>query len=159
MDTPDAAKVLEVLRRNSFCVIATAAPTGEPWLSPVFFNYDSGLTFVWESAREARHSQNISLNARIAIFIKDASTAAPADDVYIEATAVTVPPERVASALQTWWSGPHGHSDRARRKVSDYGPDKPLRLYEAHLEHVYVLSETEVDGYRVDARVEIDLGS
>jgi nitroimidazol reductase NimA-like FMN-containing flavoprotein (pyridoxamine 5'-phosphate oxidase superfamily) len=159
MDTPDASTVLDVLRRNSFCVIATAGPKGEPWLSPVFFNYSPDLTLVWESAYEARHSENIRLNASIAIFIKDTSTEAPANDVYIEATAREVPAERLAQALLTWWSGPHGHSDRARREVSDYAPSKPLRLYEAHIEHLYVLGETEVDGYRVDTRIELDVAS
>jgi nitroimidazol reductase NimA-like FMN-containing flavoprotein (pyridoxamine 5'-phosphate oxidase superfamily) len=159
MSTPDAATVREVFRHNHFCVIATASPTGDPWLSPVFFNYSPDYTLVWESAREALHSQYIRLNPRIAVFIKDTSTKAPGTDVYIDATAQEVPAERLAEALHTWATGPHGHSDRAVREVNEYGPSKPLRLYEARIQHLYVLTETVVDDYRVDTRVEMDVSA
>jgi nitroimidazol reductase NimA-like FMN-containing flavoprotein (pyridoxamine 5'-phosphate oxidase superfamily) len=154
---PDAADVREVLRRNPFCVIATASPAGEPWLSPVFFNYSPDLTFVWESARDALHSQNIAANPRIGIFVKDTASPGPARDVYIEATAREVPQALLARALYTWQVGPHGHSDRSQREVTDYAPGKPLRLYEARIDHVYVHDETLVDDYRVDVRSEVDL--
>src|SRR4051812_43556260 len=157
MTTPDAATVRGVFRRNMFCVIATASPTGDPWLSPVFFNHSPEYALVWESAHDALHSQNIRVNPRIAIFVKDTTTKAPGTDVYIEAMAQEVPPERLSEALDTWETGPHGHSDRSQREVGDYDTSKPMRLYEARIQHLYVLSETEVDGYRVDSRVEIDL--
>jgi len=157
MPAPDAAAVREVFRRNSFCEIATASPAGDPWLSPVFFNYSPDLTLVWESAHEALHSQNIRVNPRVAIFIKDTTTEAPGTDLYIEAIAQEVPAQHLAGALDTWQNGPHGHSDRPQREVSDYAPSRPMRLYEARIQHLYVLSETVVEGYRVDARVEIDL--
>jgi hypothetical protein len=157
MATPDAATVREVFRHNLFCVIATASLTGEPWLSPVFFNYSPDYTLVWESAHDALHSQNIRINPLIAIFIKDTSTTAPGTDLYMEAIAQEVPSRRLAEALYTWETGPHGHSDRSHREISDYDPAKPLRLYEAHIQHLYVLSETVVQDYRVDARVELDM--
>jgi hypothetical protein len=157
MQAPDAATVREVFRRNMFCVIATASPTGDPWLSPVFFNYSPEYRLVWESAHEALHSQSIRINPRIAIFIKDTTTKAPGTDVYMEAIAQEVPAERLSQALSTWETGPHGHSDRSPRELKDYDASKPLRLYEAQIQHLFVLSETEVAGYRVDARVEIDV--
>jgi hypothetical protein len=156
MTAPDAATIREVFRRNLFCEIATASPTGEPWLSPVFFNYSPEYTLVWESARDAVHSHNIRNNPRIAVFIKDTTTKAPGTDVYIEAIAREVPEERLPEALNTWQTGPHGHSDRSRREVDDYGASRPLRLYEAYIQHLYVLSESEVDGYRVDTRLQVD---
>lgn len=153
---PDVSAVREVFRRNSFCVIATASRAGEPWLSPVFFNYGSDFTIVWESAADALHSQYIRHNPRVAIFIKDAASKAPARDVYIEATAREVPAERMAEALQVWQEGPHGQSDRARRQPGDYADGKPLRLYEAQIDRLYILDETVVDDYRVDVRTELD---
>jgi hypothetical protein len=102
------------------------------------------------------HSRNIAANPRIAIFIKDTAAKGPAQDVYIEATAREVLPERLADALATWQDGPHGHSDRERRVVDDYAPSKALGLYAAHIEHLYALDEMVVDGYRVDTRVEFD---
>jgi hypothetical protein len=154
---PDVSAVREVFRRNAFCVIATASPAGEPWLSPVFFNYDPQYAITWESAHDALHSQYLRTNPRIAIFIKDTSTKAPAVDIYAEATAVEVPADRLAAALHTWSSGPHGHSDRASREVADYSPDRPMRLYQARIDHLYVREETLIGDYRVDVRVEVDL--
>jgi len=157
MRAPDAAAIRDVFRRNAFCTIGTASLSGEPWLSPVFYNYAPNYTLVWESAHDALHSQYVRVNPRIAIFIKDATTEAPGTDIYIDALALEVPPSRLTEALNTWQAGPHGHSDRARREPSDYGELRPLRLYEAHIQHLYVLSETLVDGYRVDARLEVPL--
>jgi len=157
MNAPDAITIRDVFRRNAFCTIATASLTGEPWLSPVFYNYGPDYTLVWESAHDALHSRYLRLNPRVAIFIKDATSDAPGMDLYIEAQAQEVPPSRLTEALDIWQEGPHGHSDRAHREPADYGPSRPLRLYEAHIQHLYVLSETLVDDYRVDARVEVRL--
>jgi len=153
----DVAAIRDVFERNAFCTIATASLSGEPWLSPVFYNYAPDYTLVWESAHESLHSRYIAVNPRVAIFIEDVTTRGPGTDVYIEALAQEVPSERLAAALQTWQDGPHGHSDRARREISDYSGSKPMRLYEARIQHLYVLSETLVDDYRVDARVEVPL--
>jgi len=157
MSVPGAASIRDVFRRSAFCTIATASLSGEPWLSPVFYNYAPDYTLVWESAVDAVHSQYVRANPRVAIFIKDLATDAPGTDLYIEAFAREVQEDGLAEALSTWQAGPHGHSDRARREIDDYGASKPLRLYEAHIQHLYVLSETVVDDYRVDARVEIAL--
>jgi hypothetical protein len=157
MSMPDAAAIRDVFRRNAFCTIATASLSGEPWLSPVFYNYAPDYTLVWESTVDAVHSQYIRLNPRVAIFIKDVASDAPGTDLYIEALAREVPEDGLAEALYTWQVGPHGHSDRARRETDDYGASKPLRLYEAHIQHLYVLNETLIDDYRIDARVEIAL--
>jgi nitroimidazol reductase NimA-like FMN-containing flavoprotein (pyridoxamine 5'-phosphate oxidase superfamily) len=156
---PDVSAVREVFRRNAFCVIATASQAGQPWLSPVFFNYTPRFDLVWESAAAALHSQYLRANPRIAVFLKDPSAKAPARDVYIEATAREVAPEGVAAALDTWQNGPHGHSNRAERRPADYREGKPLRLYEARIDRLYVLDETVVEGYRVDVRVEVDMAA
>jgi hypothetical protein len=157
MSVPDAAAIRDVFRRNSFCTIATASLIGEPWLSPVFYNYAPDYTVVWESAHDALHSQYLRANPRVAIFIKDVTTRGPATDLYIEALAQEVPPNGLSKALSVWQDGPHGHSDRARREPGDYGASRPLRLYEARIQHLYVISETVIDDYRVDTRVEIAL--
>jgi len=149
MRAPDAAAIREVFRRNAFCTIATASLSGEPWLSPVFYNYAPNYALVWESAHDAVHSHYLRLNPRVAIFIKDVATKAPGTDIYIDALALEVPQNRLTEALYTWQAGPHGHSDRDSREPADYAPPRPMRLYEAHIQHLYVLSETKVDGYRV----------
>ena len=157
MSAPDVAAIRDVFRRNAFCTIATASPSGEPWLSPLFYNYTPDYTLVWESAHKALHSHYIRVNPRVAIFIDDVTTRGPGTGLYIEAQALQVPPERLTAALHTWQDGPHGHSDRSHRETSDYGEPKPLRLYEAQIQHLYVLSEMLVDDYRVDARIEVPL--
>jgi hypothetical protein len=154
---PDFDEIREVFRRNSFCVIATASLAGEPWLSPVFFNYTPGFDLIWESAAEAVHSKYLRANSRIAVFLKDASARGPAHDVYMEAVAHEVPPGAVTTALEVWQHGPHGHSNRAERRPQDYEQGKPMRLFEARIDRLYVLDETVVDGYRVDVRVEVDI--
>ena len=154
---PDVAAAARVFKRNRFCVIATASRDGAPWLSPVFYNYGPDYTVVWESARDARHSLLLAENPRVALFVKDEGAKGPANDLYVEATARPVPAEGLAQALDVWQEGPHGHSDRSPRSVEDYAADKPLGLYEASIDKLYVLKQTRMGGYEVDVREEVDL--
>ena len=58
-----------ILKEQWFCVLGTASTGAEPWVTPVFFNHDASYRFVWESSREAHHSQLIAANSSIAIVV------------------------------------------------------------------------------------------
>jgi nitroimidazol reductase NimA-like FMN-containing flavoprotein (pyridoxamine 5'-phosphate oxidase superfamily) len=154
--TADAAR--ELIRRNHFCVIATASQAGRPWISPVFFNYDAGYRLIWESARDALHSRLIAENPRAAIVISDLDAAALTSALYLDCRASEVPPESLAEALAIFLDGPHEKSEPVQRSVADYLGDKPLRLYQAIPERVYGIVQTETpEGYRIDQRMELTL--
>lgn len=148
-------EVLQLLERNVHCVIASASADGEPWASPVFFNYDPALRIVFESARDSRHAGLIADNPRVMIAVADLAHRGPPRGVYLEALAREVPPEGLDKALDLFANGPHRKD--LKRTVADYLDDKPLRLYVAVPQRLYGLTQVTVDGYEVDQRVEIPL--
>jgi hypothetical protein len=146
------------MRRSPFCIIATASPSGQPWISPVFFNYDSAYRIVWESAKDALHSELVRQNRRVAIAVTELNAAAPTDVLYLECEAHEVTVEGLADALSLFLNGPHQKEEPVERTLSDYRDASPLRLYEARPQHVYVLERsTDGPGYVIDRRVEITL--
>ena len=155
MDEISAAHLLE---RCAYCVIGTASLDGVPWVSPVFFDYDSELHIYFESEHGARHSQLIAANPRITIVITELGASPEIEGVYIEAEAQEVSAGRIETALDVFQAGRHERT-RAPRTAADYGPGKPLRLYEAVPRAVYALEHLTVDGYDVERRVELDLRS
>ena len=54
------------------------------------------------------------------------------------------------------FNGPHQRED-PRRTVADYAPGSPIGLYAAHLDELYVLKQTKVEGYVVEERESVDL--
>jgi hypothetical protein len=145
----------ELLRRNRFCVLATSTLGGQPWATPLFFNYSSDYTLVWESAKDAHHSGLLRANPHAAIVVTD-------DDelmaLYIECLAVEAEGDGIAVALHHLKHGPHRKSEHADRTPADYLGAKPLRLYTARPVATSIMTRRRlVDGYLVDERVPIDL--
>jgi nitroimidazol reductase NimA-like FMN-containing flavoprotein (pyridoxamine 5'-phosphate oxidase superfamily) len=155
MDETSAARLLE---RCAYCVIGTASLDGVPWVSPVFFDYDSELHIYFESERGARHSQRIAANPRIAIVVTELGASPEIEGVYIEAEAQEVGADRLETALEVFQAGRHERT-RAQRTAADYSLGKPLRLYEAIPRTVYALEHVTADGYEVERRVALDLPS
>ena len=149
-------EVEQILKDNYHCVLSCASSTGEPWVAPVFFNYDASLRIVWESARDARHAQLIAENPRVAIVIADLSHRGTPRGVYIEGNGREVPHDGLPQALDLFVRGPH--TKHIQRDVTDYLGDKPLRLYEVVPERIFHLRQvTTPEGYVVDERVELPL--
>src|SRR5438094_751453 len=86
-----AERVWAILRRERFATLATATLNGAPWASPLLLAYDAECRFFWVSEREARHSELITNNPRVAFSIF--SPDRPEDGLYIEGEASEVPPE------------------------------------------------------------------
>jgi hypothetical protein len=139
-------------------VLSSSTPDGRPWVSPLFYNYDERHRLVFESARDARHCQNIADNPRVAVVIARLLARDPIVGVYLECAAREVPVEDLDDALRVFKQGPHKNRETHTREVSDYLGDKPLRLYEAVPYQVYLLTQVYTpEGYSIDQRVEISL--
>jgi pyridoxine/pyridoxamine 5'-phosphate oxidase len=147
-----------LIRDLRFCVLSTVTPDGQPWVSPLFYNYDDAYRIIFESAKDSRHCSNIAVNPRVAIVIARLLARDPLVGVYLECEAREVPVEGLAEALEVFKHGPHGKRESESRQVSDYLGDKPLRLYEAVHRQAYVLTQVRTpDGYTIDQRIEINL--
>jgi nitroimidazol reductase NimA-like FMN-containing flavoprotein (pyridoxamine 5'-phosphate oxidase superfamily) len=150
----DSKQAKDLLREVRYCVLASVTSSGQPWVTPLFYNYDESYNLIWESAREAMHSQLLVQDARVAIVVAQFDEKKA---VYLDCTAREVEPERLDYALNVFMHGPHKNRSMERR-VADYLGDKPLRLYEAVPLAAYAVVEVQTeDGYMIDQRVAIKL--
>lgn len=151
-------KAARILREQWFCVLGTASTDGVPWVSPIFYNFDSNYRIVWESNREAQHSKLIAANPNVAISVANFNTRDADEAVYLVCRAREVPAEGLEVALDVYLHGAHDREQIRQRTVSLYLEDQPLRLYEAFPERAWLLVVTyDPDGRRIDHRQEIKL--
>ena len=153
-------KAARILKEQWFCVLGTASTEAEPWVTPVFFNYDQSYRFVWESNREAHHSKLIAANPSIAIVVANFASHDADEAVYLTCKAREVPPDGLTEALDVYLNGGHPRQTKVERKVEMYLEEQPLRLYEARPESAYLLVVTfDEEGHRIDRRQQISLGN
>ena len=60
-----------IVDANQYMVLGTAAVSGQPWASPVWFAHANYHEYVWISSPEARHSRNIAERPQVGIVIFD----------------------------------------------------------------------------------------
>jgi nitroimidazol reductase NimA-like FMN-containing flavoprotein (pyridoxamine 5'-phosphate oxidase superfamily) len=141
-----------ILDRIFYATLSTVDPNGNPWNSPVYCAYDQNYNVYWGSHIESQHSQNIHANHKVFIVVYD-STVAPGDGegVYIQAHVeeITDPAEIavVHKLLQdrrpTWyWT------------LEQLQPNRPVHLFRAIPDHIWMNGEGEKDGQYIDVREE-----
>jgi nitroimidazol reductase NimA-like FMN-containing flavoprotein (pyridoxamine 5'-phosphate oxidase superfamily) len=145
-----------LIRRCSYCVIATATPAGEPWVTPLFFNYDPSLRLYFESEPASRHARLLADNARVAVVISELGASDSIEGVYFEGSAREIVADGLEYALSVLQDGPHQRT-RERRTPADYRNDKPLRLYEVVPHAGYGLTHLTLDGNAVERRIDLNL--
>lgn len=151
----------QIIGENFYMTIATASAAAEPWISPVYFNFDKEYSLYWISEGSSRHSQYIKENAgKAAIVIFDSR--APnftGDGVYFETTVKELnKEEEIKEAINVYYKGRHSKTTLDKLEATDYSEPSPWRLYKAIPHKIYKLSDTGeiVNGYYVDRKVEID---
>lgn len=149
--TPKAQSILD---RIDYATLATVDPNGNPWNSPVYCAYDENYNIYWGSHIESQHSQNIRANGKAFIVIYD-STVAPGlgEGAYIQARVVELTdPQEIAAAhklIQDRRPNPYW-------KLEEVQPDRPVHLFKATPEHIWMNGEGEKDRQYIDVRVEAE---
>jgi nitroimidazol reductase NimA-like FMN-containing flavoprotein (pyridoxamine 5'-phosphate oxidase superfamily) len=141
-----------ILSHLPYITLATATTDGVPWNVPVYAAFDDTYTFFWVSAKDARHSQNIRANPRMAMVVYD-STVLPGTGtgVYMEARAYELTDSRecshaLACLRRRGWEHPPS---------VDMVVGATLRgVYKAVPENIWISTE---DSNGLDGRVEVDV--
>lgn len=153
MDPSERAK--EIISKIIYITVATVSKDGHPWNAPVFAAYDKNYNFYWGTYKESQKSKNILSNKNIFLVIYD-SNAAPGtgEGVYIKAIATEMDnPKEIEFA----------HKLLSDRHIAPYWKleqvqgNRPIRLYKAVPQKVWINTEGEVDGNYIDTRTEIEL--
>ena len=61
-------EALEVIASTRFAAIATLTSDGDPYATPITYQFDSGR-FTWNSSPDSIHSQNIVHDGRVSLSI------------------------------------------------------------------------------------------
>jgi pyridoxine/pyridoxamine 5'-phosphate oxidase len=139
--TPVRDEARAIVEDNLYLVLATADANGRPWASPVYYAHDAYRRFIWVSAPDATHSQNIAVRPAVSIVIFDSRVPINSGQaVYMSAVAeeVTGPDrERFVEAFSER-SQQHG---AGAWTIADVEAPARLRLYVATVDEQFVLGE------------------
>ncbi len=142
-----------ILSSHRYAVLATVDPTGAPWATPVWFAHRGLDTLVWVSYPDARHSQALATEPRLAVTVFDSSVApGHGTALYGRGRAGVCPADRLDELLGVYTA------ESERQGIGSWGRDRVtggarLRVYVAELDEVSLL----LDDGGPDVRVPVDL--
>lgn len=146
----DPAAGRRIIDNCLYMVVATSDPSGQPWVSPVYFAHRDYREFFWISEPEATHSVNLRDRREVGIVIFDSTVPInTGQGVYIVGVAQELPAHETAEGLEIFSARSLSHGGEAVT-AEDVAPPARHRLYQATAEAVYVLDEH-------DHRVEVSL--
>lgn len=152
-----------IVESNFYLSLATATPSGEPWICTLYYAWDSAFTFFWTSAKDSKHSQMLAVNSRAAATIYD-SHAQPGtgEGVYLVGHGRELLEPDLEHALAVFYGRRYPDpSERARRgrTAIDFTGTSPRRLYALEPVTCYVLDPRGHShfGSLVDVRIEVKL--
>ena len=135
-----ADAVRSIVDANSYMTLATADEDGNPWASPVWYATADYREFVWASAPQARHSQNLVRRPDLAVVIFDSrQRPGTGEAVYLSARAELVPEPQLERCLGIY-STESLRQGLAAWTRADVEPPARLRLYHAVATELFILS-------------------
>ncbi|MBB2941031.1 putative pyridoxine 5'-phosphate oxidase superfamily flavin-nucleotide-binding protein [Actinoplanes lutulentus] len=133
------AKARAILDTTRYAVLGTATPTGEPWVSPVYFVNDGLTTLLWLSRPTSHHSLLIAENSRIAVTVFDSTVVmGGATAFYARARAALCPTADLPAQLEAFSTRSAAVGFPTWRPDQVTG-DAPLRLYRAVVTEAWLL--------------------
>lgn len=138
--------------RINYATPATVSSEGQPWNTPVYCAYDQDYNIYWGSHVDSQHSQNILANGKVFIVIYDSTVASGfGSGVYIQAecTELTDSEEITAAhkLIQDRRPSPYW-------KLEEVQNDRPVHLFKAVPQEIWMNGEGSKDGQYIDIRVE-----
>jgi uncharacterized protein YhbP (UPF0306 family) len=152
---PDRTSVERILEHNRYLVIGSVDEAGRPWATPVFFAPRDADTLVWLSSPDSRHSSNIERRPQVALTVFDSRVeVGHAEAAYFDARAERAEPDDIHAALAAL--NARLPVDR-RVGMEAIAPTGRLAIYQAHVEHRYVLVRGGDEHFRnvVDMTLEV----
>ena len=138
--------VTSLIFTTSFMTLATADSDGLSWVSPVEFACDEDLRFYWFSTIDARHSQNVRANPRVALSIYDCTYTpfiGAAQGLYGEGSVEEFHRsdlEAMLPSIERWISWRDADRKTPRPRGADrFDSDSPWRVYRVNPAKLYAL--------------------
>lgn len=153
------AKARQIIKDNTYCVIASSSKDGKPWISPVFYGYDNNYSIYWISDKNSRHSKLIRTNPQVAIVIFNSQAPeGKGDAVYFEATVEEINDKKEAEKAYKIRDKRTKVKEFKVKKVEEVTGKGQWRVYKAVPYSISKLGGGEyINGQYVDKRYEIKL--
>jgi nitroimidazol reductase NimA-like FMN-containing flavoprotein (pyridoxamine 5'-phosphate oxidase superfamily) len=140
--------VKHVIDRNTVMVIATTDDNGLPWISPVFFNYDTNYNFYWTSYRQTLHASYLRTRPKVAlVIIGTAEDGGGNFGIYIKAEAHELSDQAIiSSAIPVMQQRPQ-EEKYIIKTIDDVTGTSPWRIYKAEPKELSCSADSQIGGY------------
>ena len=137
------------LEVNQYMTLATSDASGSPWASTVWYAARQlsrspeslDVELLWLSRPEAQHSRNLEQRPELGISIFDSSQpAGTGDGLQLAARGELVPPPQLDDRIAVFSEASLAAGGTAWSRARVEGPDAVLRLYVAHVERAFLLT-------------------
>ena len=154
-----AEKAKKIIAGNIYMVIATSSQESKPWISPVFFVYDSDYNLYLVSNKDALHSNLVRNNSQVAIVIFNSeANEGSGTGVYFEAKAQELGDEKELNKAIGLWNKRVNGEDFKIKDIGKVSGEGIWRVYKATPTKISQLTEgTFIKGQYVDTRIEVSL--
>ena len=155
--TPDEVRTQQgrqIVDANQYMVLGTAAASGQPWASPVWFAHDDYHEFVWVSSPEARHSRNIAERPQVGIVIFDSRVPLGAGQgVYLSCEATAVSHRDLDRFLDVFNRRSVASGGEVLASSDVEAPSGEFRLYRAVASEASMLAKDGEADHRITVRL------
>lgn len=146
----DKARLLSVLNENKHLVLSTANKDGDPWVTPLAYNFDINNNLYWVSSIDSKHSTNIKQRKEVAIVIFMVEP--KSDAIYINANAKELFNKKDMEAAFNVLKN-RAQPDIFRVKnIDDVLNNSPWRIYKAEPTAFFVRELTKSEGRYITVR-------
>lgn len=138
-------KLIETMQ---YLTLATVDAHGDPWITPLFYTFDSDYQFYWYSRHSAEHSLNLLHHPTVAISIYDQNmTDKNATGLYMKGIVQEVPPVDVEKVAELYVTRSYPGETEIRNEflnmTADFKDAAPLRFYRFTAQHAWALGESK----------------
>ncbi len=148
-DHQGRAVAKEIIDASLYMVLGTADPTGQPWVSPVYFAVADYREFFWVSSPEATHSRNIAARPQVSVVVFDSGVPiGTGQGVYMSAHAEQVTGADLERGIDVFSRRSLGHGGSAWTPDDVRGP-AGLRMYRATASEYSVLAKDGRPDHRI----------
>jgi general stress protein 26 len=150
-----AERASHTLKRIENAVLATVAPDGLPWNSPLFVAYDETLTVFWSSRRDAAHSINLAANPQVLLVVFDSSSPDESGAaVYIRGSALVLTDGESVQRAENHLAQ---RKKKTPKTAAEFSGQSPHRVYALSPETVWTNVVKRANGHYFDERIAIDV--
>lgn len=160
MTSTPTERAVRMLTSNRYLSLATCS-NGQAWCAPLNYVIGPGADLVFYSAKEARHSRDITDTPRVVGSIFDSRAISDeVDGMQFVGDYFEVSGPELQSVSDHYFATNFSDDDTRAwwyRPLTEFTGSGPSRFYKIELREIYVINFESVAESRIDRRIEVPL--